>query len=75
MFDSLEAFTGSTPDALRRAIRRDQSGILLLQFHQFPVEPVIDRILHRRCIEHVVGMGCLLQQLAEFDEAFCCHGR
>ena len=69
-----EAIAGGSAHPLAGAVGGDQLGILLLQLQQLAVEAVIDRVLHLGCIEHVVGVGGLIQQLAEFWQAGDCGG-
>ena len=38
----------------------------LLQLQQFPVEAVIDRVLHFRGIQHVVGVGGTVEKPPQF---------
>ena len=54
------------PHALGGAVGADQLRLVLLKFGQFPVETVIDRVFHHRCVEHVVSVGSSVEQEPEF---------
>lgn len=38
----------------------------LFQFDQFAIEAVVDRVLHQRSIEYVVGVAGTVEQLPQF---------
>ncbi len=40
--------------------------MLLLKVQQLPVEPVVDGVFKFRGIQHVIGVGCPVQELPQF---------
>ena len=67
-----EACCRCSTDPLGWAVGGNQLRIALLELQQFPVEAVIDRVFHLGCIQDVVGVGRLVQQLAQLPCA--CQG-
>ena len=65
VFNAAESCRWRPPHALGRTVGADQLWIVLLKLEQLPVKAVIDRVLHLRCIEDVIGVGRLVQQLAQ----------
>ena len=61
-----EAVGRLPPHSLGRTVGAEQLGEGALQLQQLPVEPVVDRVLHQGSIEHVVGVGGPLEELAQF---------
>ena len=64
-----EPLAGWAADALGGAVGCLQARILLLKLQQFPIEAVIDRIGHLRCIEHVIRVGGAVEERAQFAGA------
>ena len=65
-----ESFGGRSSHPLSRAVCHHQLRMSSLQIKQFAVEPVVDRILKLRGIQHVIGMGRSGEQLPQFCGAF-----
>ena len=66
MLNAAESFRRLPPHALGGAVGGDQLRLVLLKVGQFPVETVIDRVLHDRSIEHVVSVGGSVEQVPQF---------
>ena len=60
----------AAPHALGGTFWDDKLRMDCLQIHQFAIQPVIDRVLHFRSIQHVVGVGCPREQPPELCSAF-----
>ena len=58
-----------SPHPLGGAVRGDQLGVGGLELEQFPVEAVVDRILQLGGIQHVVGVGGVVEQSPQFGGA------
>ena len=70
MFNAAEAFRRWATHPLGRAVGAAQGGVRLLQLHQFPVQAVVDRVFQNRAIEHVIGMGCSVEQASQLGSPF-----
>ena len=66
VFNAVEARCRCSAHPLGGAVSTEQACVGLLQLLQFPVEPVVDRVLHDRGIEDVVGVGSSVEQGPQF---------
>ena len=57
VLNACESLRWRTAHPLGGAVSAQQLGVLLLEFQQLPVEPVINGIFEFRCIQHVIGVG------------------
>ena len=67
MLHLLEALGRLAAHPLGGAVGAAQLWVGLLQLQQLPIQPVVDRIFHHRCIEHVVGVGGAVEQVPQFS--------
>ena len=66
MAHAAESLRRAASHPLARAVRAQQLRVGAFQLQQLPVEAVVDRVLHHRSVEHVIGVGGAVEQAAQF---------
>ena len=70
MLNACEALGGRASHPLGGTVGAFQARSGLLKFQQLAVQAVVDRVFHGWRIEHVIRMGCRVEQIAQFRGPF-----